>query len=212
MPKHVHYAYRAADGSNYNPLIPGIGKAGSPYARSVPSTNLTPVTTLPDPNLIFDTLLKRDKFTEHPDGMSSLFFAFADLVIHSIFNTNTNDSSINDASSYLDLSVLYGSSEDQLKSIRTFDGTGKLKPDCFADRRLLMMPPASCALLVLLNRNHNVRINLPSTIGVCLKIFFSSLPRNCWTSTSPSDSKTLPSSQTMRRRPKMLNSFIALGL
>lgn len=155
MPAQVHYAYRAADGSNYNSLIPGIGKAGSPYARSVPATNLTPVTTLPDPHLVFDTLLKRDKFTPHPDGISSLFFAFADLVIHSIFNTNSTDWSINDSSSYLDLSVLYGSSEDQLKTVRAFDGMGKLKPDCFADKRLLMMPPASCALLVLLNRNHN---------------------------------------------------------
>ncbi|KXN88689.1 Linoleate 10R-lipoxygenase [Leucoagaricus sp. SymC.cos] len=155
MPKHIHYAYRAADGSNYNPLIPGIGKAGSPYARSVPSTNLTPRTTLPDPNLVFDTLLKRDEFKPHPDGISSLFFAFADLVIHSIFNTDPQDQRINKASSYLDLSVLYGSSEEEVEIVRANDGTGKLKPDCFADVRLLMMPPASCALLILLNRNHN---------------------------------------------------------
>jgi hypothetical protein len=157
MPEHIHYAYRAADGSNYNPFVPGIGKAGSPYARSVASTNLTPSTTLPDANLVFDTLLKRDKFVPHPDGISSLFFAFANLVIHSIFSTDPNDWGINNVSSYLDLSILYGNSEKEVDNVRTNDGTGKLKPDCFADSRLLRMPPASCALLILLNRNHNVR-------------------------------------------------------
>lgn len=152
----VHYAYRAPDGSNYNPLIPGLGKVGSPYARSSPSTSLTPNTSLPQPGLIFDTLLKRDKFVPHPDGISSLFFSFADLVIHSIFKTDICDPKINQTSSYLDLSVLYGNSEEELAGVRAADGSGKLKPDCFADIRLLMMPPASCALLILLNRNHNV--------------------------------------------------------
>ncbi|KAF9472703.1 hypothetical protein BDN70DRAFT_777432, partial [Pholiota conissans] len=60
-----------------------IGMAGSPYARSVASTNNSPKTALPDPGLMFDTLLKRDRFEQHPGGISSLFFAFADLVIHS---------------------------------------------------------------------------------------------------------------------------------
>jgi hypothetical protein len=152
----VKYAFRSADGSNTNPLFPTLGQAGSPYARSVPSTNISPKSALPDPGLVFDTLLKRDKFTEHPSGMSSLFFAFADLVIHSIFNTNHTDWAINDASSYLDLSVLYGSSESQVDSVRNKNGYGKLWDDVFADSRLLFMPPASCALLVLLNRNHNV--------------------------------------------------------
>lgn len=152
----MKYAYRAADGSNYNPLSPTLGKAGSPYARSVPSANFVPNSALPDPGLVFDTLLRRQKFVPHKGGISSLFFAFADLVIHSIFNTNHFDWSINDASSYLDLSVLYGSSESQVNSVRRKDGTGKLFDDVFADSRLLFMPPASCALLVLLNRNHNV--------------------------------------------------------
>jgi hypothetical protein len=40
--------------------------------------------------------------------------------------------------------------------MRTFDGTGKLWADTFADGRLLFMPPATAALLVLFNRNHNV--------------------------------------------------------
>ena len=156
---HVNYAFRFADGSYNNVLCPTLGQAGSPYARSVPSSHLAPQFTLPDPGLLFDTLLKRDKdsFDPHPGGMSSLFFAFAALVIHSIFNTNHTDWSINDASSYLDLSVLYGNNDAQVDSVRRKDGSGKLWDDVFADSRLLFMPPASCALLILLNRNHNVR-------------------------------------------------------
>ncbi|KII85619.1 hypothetical protein PLICRDRAFT_56845 [Plicaturopsis crispa FD-325 SS-3] len=151
----VKYAYRSADGSNYNPLFPSLGKAGSPYARSVPSTSTTPLSALPDAGLVFDTLLKRDHFEAHPDGISSLFFAFADLVIHCIFNTSHSDWTINDTSSYLDLSVLYGNSEADVDKVRRKDGSGKLWNDVFADARVRFMPPAVCALLVLFNRNHN---------------------------------------------------------
>ncbi|THU89914.1 heme peroxidase [Dendrothele bispora CBS 962.96] len=160
---YLKYAYRAADASNYNPLFPNFGAARQPYARTVPSTSLfTPINTLPDPGLVFDTLFRRpkdqngkSKFDPHPSGVSSCFFALADLIIHDIFNTNRKDWSINDNSSYLDLSVLYGSSDEQVNAIRRHDGTGRLLEDVFADNRLLLMPPATCALLVLFSRNHN---------------------------------------------------------
>ncbi|KAF9465406.1 heme peroxidase [Collybia nuda] len=152
----VDYAFRSADGSNYNPSFPTMGMAGTPYARSVPATRSIPKHVLPEPGLVFDTLLRREKeFTPHPDGVSSLFFAFADLVIHSIFHTRHGDAMINDTSSYLDLSILYGDSESQQNKVRKNDGTGRLHNDVFSDRRLLYMPPASGALLVLLSRNHN---------------------------------------------------------
>jgi len=64
--KGVKYAFRSADGSNYNVLQPTLGMAGVPYARSVPSTDAIPPQYLPDPGLVFDTLLKRDEFVEHP--------------------------------------------------------------------------------------------------------------------------------------------------
>ena len=197
----VKYAFRSADGSNNNPLFPTLGQAGSPYARSVPSTNNSPKSALPDPGLVFDTLLKRDKFTEHRGGISALFFAFADLVIHSIFNTNHTDWTINDASSYLDLSVLYGSSESQVDSVRRKDGSGrkegfgKLWDDVFADSRLLHMPPASCALLVLLNRNHNVSlfIFLSCLLVLNFTCFISLWPNEFLISTRARTSKTQPS-------------------
>jgi linoleate 10R-lipoxygenase len=72
--KRIRYASRSDDGSGYNPLFPTLGKAGEPYARSVPSLHSAPGANLPDAGLLFDTLLKRDedKFTPHPSGFSSV--------------------------------------------------------------------------------------------------------------------------------------------
>ncbi|KIK81042.1 hypothetical protein PAXRUDRAFT_833129 [Paxillus rubicundulus Ve08.2h10] len=153
----VSYAFRSADGSNYNVLSPSLGQAGQPYARSVPSTHIQMLPSLPDPGVVFDTLLCRpkDDFIPHPGGLSSLFFAFADLITHSIFNTNMSDWTVNDTSSYLDLSIVYGHTVQQVQSMRRKDGSGKIWNDAFADSRLLFMPPSVCALAVLFSRHHN---------------------------------------------------------
>lgn len=71
-----------------------------------------------------------------------------------MFNTNPADGNINNNSSYLDLSPLYGNSQETQNSIRTFKD-GKLKPDAFADKRMLGNPPGVCILLVMFNRFHN---------------------------------------------------------
>jgi len=160
QPAGVHYAYRPADGSFYNPLSPSLGKVGMPYARSVPPKTTIPVSHMPDAATVFDSLLRRDQFVTHPGGLSSLFFAFANLIIHSIFETSHADWSINNASSYLDLSILYGSSEEQVNSVRRLDGTGKIWNDVFTDSRLLFMPPSVGALLIIFSRNHNVSFPL----------------------------------------------------
>ena len=55
------YAYRKTDGSFNNPCLPDLGKAGTPYSRSVAQTHPLPRNELPDPGLVFDTLLKREK-------------------------------------------------------------------------------------------------------------------------------------------------------
>lgn len=168
----VTYAYRAADGSYYNTSMPSLGMAGSPYARSVPSQRPLPPVALPPAELVFDTLLKRDKFVPHPGGISSLFFAFADIIIHNIFNTDPNyldGWATNMSSSYLDLSPLYGTSQEQVNSVRRHDGTGKLHNDVFADVRMNNMPPAVCAILILFNRNHNASLCLYlPLLGFCL--------------------------------------------
>ncbi|KAG9049801.1 hypothetical protein FS837_009101 [Tulasnella sp. UAMH 9824] len=151
------YRFRSADGSGNNVYKPDMGKAGSHYARSVQGQHPLPQTELPSASLIFDALLKRETQAEHPSGLSSHFFAFANLVIHSLFHTDhfEGEEAINKTSSYLDLSIIYGNNQDEQNSVRLFDGTGRLQPDTFADGRLLQMPPSTPALCVLFSRNHN---------------------------------------------------------
>lgn len=70
------------------------------------------------------------------------------------------DGNINDASSYLDLAPLYGGSQEAQDSVRTFKD-GMLKPDSFADKRLVGNPPGVCIILIMFNRFHNhVALNL----------------------------------------------------
>ncbi|PIL25197.1 cytochrome P450 [Ganoderma sinense ZZ0214-1] len=149
------FAYRSADGGNNNPAIPDLGKAGTPYSRSVAQTHPLPRNELPDAGLVFDTLLKREKFVPHPAGLSSMMFAFAALVIHTVFRTSHHKVHINETSSYVDLAPLYGNNQETQDKIRIKDGRGRLIDDTFAEDRLLLLPPAVCVLLTLFNRNHN---------------------------------------------------------
>lgn len=146
---------------------------------------------MPDSGMVFDVLFARAGevgegregregavFKKHPGGLSSLFFAFANLVIHSLFNTSPSSPpsppnshsttttttsplnypppTTNTTSSYLDLSPLYGTTPAQLASVRRFDGTGRLWEDCWADERIGYMPPSSVGMVVVFCRNHNV--------------------------------------------------------
>ncbi|KAG9042010.1 hypothetical protein FS837_011455 [Tulasnella sp. UAMH 9824] len=160
------YQFRTADGSGTSIWHPDMGKAGTPYARSVQGRHPLAKNQLPSPELLFDSLLKREEDpAPHPAGLSTFFFAFANLVIHSLFWTTFEDPGeeeetdfsqpINKVSSYLDLSPLYGSSEKELDSIRLKDGTGRIHPDTFADPRVLRMPLSTPALLIMFSRNHN---------------------------------------------------------
>ncbi|VDB91968.1 unnamed protein product [Peniophora sp. CBMAI 1063] len=149
------YNVRQPDGSNNNIESPAMGKSFTPYARSVQQSHPLPPNELPDPGLIFDTLLKREKFVKHPAGLNSLMFSFAALVIHTVFRTSHTDPNINETSSYVDLSPLYGHTRDELDTLRVKDGRGLLRRDVFAEDRLLLLPPAVCTLLVLFSRNHN---------------------------------------------------------
>ena len=84
-------------------------------------------------------------------------FAYASLVTHQLFRTDPRDISINRTSSYLDLSVLYGTNQDQQDMVRDKEkGRGLLYPDAFSEDRLVLVPPAATALLVIFSRNHNV--------------------------------------------------------
>ena len=62
------------------------------------------------------------------------------LTIADLFMTNRHDSSITQTSSYLDLSPLYGNNQDEQNLMRTFQD-GRIKPDCFSNKRVLGFPP-----------------------------------------------------------------------
>ena len=77
---------------------------------------------------------------------------------HTLFRTDGRDPTKNNTTSYIDLSILYGTTEEDLNTVRDkAQGRGLLYPDVFAEDRLLFVPPAAPALLLLFNRNHNVR-------------------------------------------------------
>jgi len=146
--------YRKNDGSGNNPWMPDMGKAGSPYARSVaPLKNQGP--GLPDPELVFDLLLKRTGvFRPHPSGLNRLFFSFATIVIHECFQTSRTDPWINSTSSYVDLSTIYGNNGKEQERVRTYNN-GLIYPDSIASAKIMMMPPGVIAVLLLFSRNHN---------------------------------------------------------
>lgn len=155
-PSGIHH-YRMPDGSFNNILEPHLGRAGSPYAKSVRSAKRLHGVR-PDAAQLFDLLMARQDgdtgFKENPAGVSSMLFYHASIIIHDIFRTSRTDMNKSDTSSYLDLAPLYGSSlRDQLK-IRTMK-EGKLRPDTFHEKRLLGQPAGVNVMLVLYNRLHN---------------------------------------------------------
>ncbi|KAF2265211.1 heme peroxidase [Lojkania enalia] len=149
------YQYRQADGSYNNVLEPDLGKAGTAYAKTC-KTEKKLHAVKPDPGLLFDLLMAREDggFKKNPAGISSMLFYHATIIIHDIFRTNRIDPNISDASSYLDLAPLYGSSVEEQMKVRT-GKRGLLHPDTFHERRLLAQPPGVNVMLVMYNRFHN---------------------------------------------------------
>jgi Animal haem peroxidase len=147
------FKYRSADGSNNNLLYPQLGAAGTPYARTVRPEMIQSI-ALPDPGVVFDSILARRTFKTHPNKISSVLYYVATIIIHDLFKTNRKDFTSSETSSYLDLSPLYGSNQDDQNMIRTFND-GKIKPDTFSERRLHGFPPGVGVLLILFNRFHN---------------------------------------------------------
>ncbi|KAF8323486.1 heme peroxidase [Cantharellus anzutake] len=171
------YQFRSADGSGNSPFDPQMGKAFSSYSRSCTSTRALPPNELPDPGLVFDCLIKRDKFVPHPAGLSGFFFNFATTVIHSVFRTSRVDWNINETSSYVDLALLYGNTQAHQDFVRHKDGRGRLLPDVFAETRLLNLPLGVSSIIIVFNRNHNTArlINSASYANVVLSDYLSGI-------------------------------------
>ncbi|KAF2006060.1 heme peroxidase [Amniculicola lignicola CBS 123094] len=146
--------YRRHDGGGNNPWLPEMGKAGTPYSRSVPPSKAKGP-NLPNVEDVFEALLKRDgPFRKHPSGLNRLFFSFATVVIHECFQTSRSNHWINETSSYVDLSTLYGNTEKEQPRVRTYHD-GLIHPDSIASERVMMMPPGVIAVLIMFSRNHN---------------------------------------------------------
>ncbi|KAH6659111.1 linoleate diol synthase [Truncatella angustata] len=148
--------YREADGSYNNSRDPLLGASGTPCARTV-STSVFQNPDLPEPGIIFDSIMSRGDgthFREHPNKISSMFFYLATIITHDCFQTDAKDQNKNMASSYLDLSPLYGSNKEEQMAMRTLKN-GFLKSDCFASKRVLGNPPGVGAFLIMFNRFHN---------------------------------------------------------
>lgn len=146
--------YRRHDGGNNNPWNPEMGKAGTPYSRTVPPMK-PKGPNLPDPELVFENLLKRKgPYREHPSGLNRLFFSFATIVIHECFQTSRTNPWVNETSSYVDLSTLYGNTGEEQKRVRTYTN-GAIYPDSIASERIMLMPPGVIAVLMMFSRNHN---------------------------------------------------------
>lgn len=157
------HRYRAADGSFNNIAAPQIGAANSHYARSVrPQTTQT--ADLPDAADLFDNLMVRDQFKPHPAKLSSMLFYLASIIIHDLFRTDRWDNTKTKTSSYLDLAPLYGCDQTEQDAMRTFRD-GKIKPDCFSNRRILGFPPGVGAMLIMFNRFHNYVVEQLASIN-----------------------------------------------
>ncbi|KAI2634752.1 linoleate diol synthase precursor [Hypomontagnella submonticulosa] len=157
--------YREPDGS-YNKLdIPLMGAANTRYARTTPA-KVFQGPNLPDPGLIFDSIMAREEstFHEHPNRISSMLFYLATIITHDIFQTDPRDQDVNLTSSYLDLSPLYGRNAEEQKAMRTFKD-GLLKPDCFSSRNLLNFPPGVGVFLIMFNRFHNYVVTQLASIN-----------------------------------------------
>ncbi|KAF8064174.1 heme peroxidase [Lyophyllum atratum] len=112
-------------------------------------------TSLPEPHLVFDNLLKSSQHADHPNGINSLCVALSTVISLSLVRVNENRPEYNQTSPTLDLSPLYGETDSEADLVRAKDGRGMLSPDCFVDDRAMFLSPAVSALLILWNRNHN---------------------------------------------------------
>jgi len=146
------------------------------YAKSVRPSRLHSA-VLPDPAKLFDGCPFPDPFANNSPALSNRIQAASEPIQQSfllhddssftwcfplivtqlnldLFHTSRDDITINMASSYLDLSPLYGSSQAEQNLIRTFQN-GKIKSDSYSDRRLELFPPGVAALMICFNRFHN---------------------------------------------------------
>eukprot|EP00929_Paragymnodinium_shiwhaense_P002420 TRINITY_DN10265_c0_g1_i3.p1 TRINITY_DN10265_c0_g1~~TRINITY_DN10265_c0_g1_i3.p1 ORF type:complete len:430 (-),score=76.44 TRINITY_DN10265_c0_g1_i3:482-1771(-) len=110
-------------------------------------------TILPDPEELSKALFMRSTFRPSPWGHNAISSWFANVAIHDFFRSDSKKAWINLHSSYLDLQVLYGRTEEVVRSTRTFE-EGKMKQigDDRFDRKKMY---ETKAIVIMLMKEHN---------------------------------------------------------
>ena len=62
-------------------MFPQLGAAGTSYARSV-RPSVIRQGALPDPALVYDSVMKRTEYKKHPNNVSSVLWYWASIIIH----------------------------------------------------------------------------------------------------------------------------------
>ena len=128
--------WRAASGAGQYPKLPFLGGAGAPFSLLVKGTRA--MDHLPPPIDVVRRLHARpsaDAFVSHPNDVSGVLAAFAELARKEIGAGSDSGSSRCEMSSYFDLQMLYGTSAEECAAIRTFEG-GRSRPSRGAPRRV----------------------------------------------------------------------------
>jgi linoleate 10R-lipoxygenase len=61
--------------------MPKLGAAGQPYARSC-KPKVAKIGALPDPELVYESVMARGKFKKNPNNVSSILWYWATIIIH----------------------------------------------------------------------------------------------------------------------------------
>jgi len=153
--------WRTYDGSGQYPALPFLGGSGAPYSLCVKSTH--DFTSLPDAVDVVRRLHVRSSetgvFLAHPNDVSGMLLAFASLVARELGmgggapGLGVGGSATNSMSSYLDLQMLYGCSQEGCAMVREGEA-GRIKADAAAGKGTCGSAAAE-ALLTVFSRNHN---------------------------------------------------------
>src|ERR1700691_4323107 len=103
-----------------------VSQCSSRFPSTAGSAKQSPMTSSPCSIATF--LNRTGPFRDHPSGLNRLFFSFATIVIHECFQTSRSDPWINETSSYVDLSTLYGNTDNEQQRVRTYKD-GRIFPD-----------------------------------------------------------------------------------
>ena len=112
-----------ASGAGQYPKLPFLGGAGAPFSLLVKGTRA--MDHLPPPIDVVRRLHARpsaEAFVSHPNDVSGVLAAFAELARKEIGAGSDSGSSRCEMSSYFDLQMLYGTSAEECAAIRTFEG------------------------------------------------------------------------------------------